>query len=677
MAESDQAATAFITPYGPFCFNTMPFGLKNTGATYQRMIQTCLANQIGKTVKAYVDDVVVKSRHVESLVDDLRLKFDNLRKYDIKLNPEKCVFGVPAGKLLGFIVSGRGIEANPAKIRALSQLDIPKDIKQIQKLTGCVAALTRFISCLGEKALPLYRLLRRTEHFEWTDAATAGLEEIKAILATNPILAAPNTGEPMLLYIAATHQVVSAILVVKREQDGHKLPIQRPVYYVSTVLTPCKSRYPHYQKIAYVVFMASQKLRHYFQECSITVASEVPLNDIINNRDATGRTAKWAIELLPFDITYRPRRAIKSQVLPNFVAEWTKAELPKEYGTYSNWIMHFDGSKILAGLGVGVVLTSPTGDTVKYVLQIMYTDSNNAAEYEALQHGLRMAVSMGIQRLEVRGDSNLAISQINGDFDAKDPKMAAYRNAVLKMSARFEGLEFHHIARENNQAVDVLARIRAKRDAVPPNIFLERLFKPSVAWEGEPSINSPGITAQPNAEQPDIIGGPATEITPSAHVIMAVIAPWTEPFLAYLTRQELPEDQNEARCIVRRPKAYKVHKGELYKKSTTGVLQRCISEEEGRSLLAEIHAGLGGHRAAARSLVSKAFGTGFYWPTARADAQDLVQRCVGCQLFANQSHMPPTALQTTPITWPFAVWGLDMVGPLKGGTEKKNTYWSW
>ena len=168
---------------------------------------------------------------------------------------------------------------------------------------------------------------------------------------------------------------------------------------------------------------------------------------------------KWDIELLPFDITYKPRRAIKSQVLADFVAEWTEAELPKEYGAYSNWIMHFDGSKMLAGLGAGVVLTSPTGDTVQYVLQIMYMDSNNAAEYEALLHGLRMAISMGIQRLEVRGDSNLAISQVNGDFDAKDPKMAAYRNAVLKMSARFEGLEFHHVARDNNQAADVLARI--------------------------------------------------------------------------------------------------------------------------------------------------------------------------------------------------------------------------
>ena len=161
------------------------------------------------------------------------------------------------------------------------------------------------------------------------------------------------------------------------------------------------------------------------------MASEVPLNDIINNCDATGRIAKWAIELLPFDITYKPCRAIKSQVLADFVAEWTEAKLPKEYDTYSNWVMYFNGSKMLAGLGAGIVLTSPTGDVVQYVLQILYTDSNNAAEYEALLHGLWMAVSMGIQRLEVRGDSNLAISQINGEFDAKDPKIPVYRNAVL------------------------------------------------------------------------------------------------------------------------------------------------------------------------------------------------------------------------------------------------------
>jgi hypothetical protein len=150
---------------------------------------------------------------------------------------------------------------------------------------------------------------------------------------------------------------------------------------------------------------------------------------------------------------------------------------------------------------------------------------------------------------------------------------------------------------------------------------VERLFKPSVVWQDENGNTGPEPVIPPDSEHSsDIIGGSGTDITPSAHEIMAVIAPWTEPFLAYLIRKELPDDQTEARRIVRRSKAYKVHEGELYKKSTTGVLQRCISEEEGRQLLAEIHAGLGGHHAAAQALVVKAFRTGFFWPTARADA---------------------------------------------------------
>ena len=132
----------------------------------------------------------------------------------------------------------------------------------------------------------------------------------------------------------------------------------------------------------------------------------------------------------------------------------------------------------------------------------MHADSNHVAEYEALLHGLRMAVSTGIQCLEVRGDSNLAISQINGDVDAKDPKMAAYRNAVLKMSGRFEGLEFHHVARENNQAADVLARIGAKRDAVPPTSFWRGCS--SHLWYGK---GNPAITAwtQPQCPIPNTL----------------------------------------------------------------------------------------------------------------------------------------------------------------------------
>jgi hypothetical protein len=168
MKESDQLATSFITPFGMYCYVTMPFGLRNAGATYQRCMQHVFGEHIGPTVEAYVDDIVVKTRQADNLVNDLDVAFKCLRVKNIKLNPEKCVFGVPRGMLLGFIVSKRGIEANPEKISAITKMGPIRDLKGVQRVTGCLAALSRFISRLGEKALPLYRLLKKSEHFSWT-----------------------------------------------------------------------------------------------------------------------------------------------------------------------------------------------------------------------------------------------------------------------------------------------------------------------------------------------------------------------------------------------------------------------------------------------------------------------------------------------------------------------------
>ena len=160
---------------------------------------------------------------------------------------------------------------------------------------------------------------------------------------------------------------------------------------MSEVLTESKQRYPHYQKIAYGVFLASRKLRHYFQEHPITVVSKTPLSDIINNSDATGRIAKWGIELAAFEITCKIRDTIKSQLLADFVADWTEIPDATPLPEPEYWVMHFDGSKLLNGSGAGVLLQSPTGDKLHYVLQIHFKATNNMAEYEALIHGLRVA----------------------------------------------------------------------------------------------------------------------------------------------------------------------------------------------------------------------------------------------------------------------------------------------
>jgi hypothetical protein len=244
MKESDQLATSFITPFGMFCYVTMPFGLRNAGATYQRCMQHVFGDHIGRTVEAYVDDIVVKTRKADDLIGDLNIAFDCLRTNGVKLNPKKCVFGVPRRMLLGYIVSQRGIEANPEKVAALERMGPIRDLKGVQKVLGHLAALSRFISRLGEKSLPLYRLLKKHERFTWTTEAQDVLDKLKASLTHAPILTPPQDSEPLQLYVAATTQVVSAVIVVERTEEGHTLPVQRPVYYISEVLSDTKTRYP-------------------------------------------------------------------------------------------------------------------------------------------------------------------------------------------------------------------------------------------------------------------------------------------------------------------------------------------------------------------------------------------------------------------------------------------------
>jgi hypothetical protein len=160
LKKEDEEKTAFITPYDMFCYQGMPFGLKNAGATYQRMMQNCLRSQIGHNIQVYIDDVVITTRKEESLISDLAETFDNLNRYKLKLNLTKCSFGVSAGQLLGFLVSARGIEANPEKIQAILTMGKPTKLHDVQKLAGCVAALSRFVARLGEKALHFYALIK-------------------------------------------------------------------------------------------------------------------------------------------------------------------------------------------------------------------------------------------------------------------------------------------------------------------------------------------------------------------------------------------------------------------------------------------------------------------------------------------------------------------------------------
>jgi len=199
--------------------------------------------------------------------------------------------------LLGYIISQRGIEANPEKV------------KGVQRVTGCLAALSRFISRMGEKALPLYRLLKKVERFSWTPEDEEDLNNLNKTLTSAPVLVLPQPAEPLLLYVASTTQVVSAAVVVERQEEGLALPVQRPVYFISEVLSETKARYLQTQKLIYAVILARRRLQHYFLGHPITVVSSFPLGEIIQSREATGRIAKWSVELMSETLTYAPRKA--------------------------------------------------------------------------------------------------------------------------------------------------------------------------------------------------------------------------------------------------------------------------------------------------------------------------------------------------------------------------------
>jgi ribonuclease HI len=337
--------------------------------------------------------------------------------------------------------------------------------------------------------------------------------------------------------------------------------------------------------------MAAKKLKHYFEEHPIMLVSTTPLSEIIGCKDASGKVAKWAIELAAHTIQYKPRTTIKSQIIANFFADWGEHQYLPPAPDSTHWCMHFDGSKLLEGLGAGIVLTSPKGDKLQYVLQMHFPVSNNVTEYEALVHGLKMAKQIGIRRILCFGDSDLVMHQVSGDWDARDTNMASYRFYVQQLSGFFEGCEFHHVPRANNDEAYRLSKIGSTRQDIPAGVSLEIICKPSI----KPSLESPSIyvpgdpalaqvppsdpgatnsglkeaagqpsatgsmkdmgtagsTPAPPAGQPDEASttmdpGAADPLVASVFHIREIPS-WTEPFSNYLITGDLPQDEVEAR----------------------------------------------------------------------------------------------------------------------------------
>ncbi|GJU12156.1 reverse transcriptase domain-containing protein [Tanacetum coccineum] len=317
MSREDEEKTAFYTDQGTYCYTKMPFGLKNVGATYQRLVDKVFKDQIRRNLEAYVDDMVIKSRDEKGLLTDIEETFKTLRKINMKLNPKKCSFGMEEGKFLGYIVTSEGIRANPGKTKAIMDMQSPKSLKQMQTFSGKLAALNRFLSKGAERSLPFFDTLKgcTKDNFKWTKEAEQAFLEMKKHIAKLPLLTTPKPGEEMFIYLSAAELAVSAVLVAKREGK------QVPIHHVSRTLHDAEINYSPMEKLALSLLHASRRLKRYFQAHQIRVITDQPIRQVLNKTETSGRLALWAVELGAFEIEYKPRNSVKGQVLADFLVE--------------------------------------------------------------------------------------------------------------------------------------------------------------------------------------------------------------------------------------------------------------------------------------------------------------------------------------------------------------------
>jgi ribonuclease HI len=311
----------------------------------------------------------------------------------------------------------------------------------------------------------------------------------------------------------------------------------------------------------------------------MTVVSSFPLGEIIQCREALGRIAKWVVELMGETISFAPRKAIKSQVLADFLAEWVDTQLSTTPIQPELWTMYFDGSLVKTGAGAGLLFISPLRKHGRYVLRLHFSVSNNVAEYEALVNGLCIAVELGVRRLDARGDSQLIIDQVMKNSYCRDQKMEAYCDEVRRLEDKFHGLVLNHVAWRYNETADELAKIASGRTTVPPDVFSRDIYQPSVKLDDAPEPDE--TSAQPKV--PSAAEGEALRIEGEQNGV-APNQNWQTPYLQYLLRGELPLDKAEARRLARRTKSFVLlgNEKELYHRSPSGILQRCISIAQGQ-----------------------------------------------------------------------------------------------
>ncbi|KAI5350530.1 hypothetical protein L3X38_003421 [Prunus dulcis] len=554
VGEEDIHKTTFMCPghIGAFEYTVIPFGLRNAGATYQRATNSVFHDMIGHSLEVCIDDVVIKSPEEGDRVSNLRKAFLRMRQHKLKMNPKKCVFGVQAGNFLG-------------KIQPFSSL----------------------------------LRLKQEQTFKW---------EEKHHLSNPPVLSPPKRGRPLKLYVFASEVSIGSVLVQDNKEGKEHV-----VYYLSRTLTEVERKYSAIERLCLALYFTAVKLRHYMLPFTIYIIAKTDLiKHTLTRPMLRGRIGKWTLALTEFAFRYVPQKVVKGQAVADFLADHPGEEIENidsldiananmltrvhtclNNPTYSihltPWKLYFDGSKTDVASRARIVLEEPLGIRHCYSFQLDFQCINNRAEYEALIIGLEMLAELGIQYVEIFGDSMLVLKQIAGEYKCFNPSLAVYLVAARNLLTKFREAAWEHIPRKENFVANELAHIATGIQM--PEDCVQRIIKyPTMPYEKRVRIMA----------------------------------------LNYL-----------------------MWNGDLVRNNKDEVLLRCLGKKEYMKVIGETHEGICRAHQGGRKMCWLIRRYGYFWPTMMNDCIDYSKGCEACKRHGPIQQASSVPMNPVVKPWPF------------------------